>query len=85
MVEQQRNGCCDAAALCRSADCLAYSVTPRPSSSLALPPCLPACRRNPEFEGLYKQFTHFNPIQTQVGRGGGAGRGAAVMRAGRQA
>jgi len=29
----------------------------------------PALRRNPEFEKLYTQFTHFNPIQTQVGRG----------------
>jgi hypothetical protein len=37
-----------------------------------LPSCHPSslCRRNPEFEALYTQFTHFNPIQTQVRTGG---------------
>lgn len=29
--------------------------------------------RNPAFEGLYQGIRMFNPIQTQVGGGGGVG------------
>ncbi|PSC69011.1 U5 small nuclear ribonucleo 200 kDa helicase-like [Micractinium conductrix] len=37
-----------------------------PTELLDLQPLPVSALRNPEFEGLYKQFTHFNPIQTQV-------------------
>lgn len=39
---------------------------PPPTELLDLQPLPVSALRNPSFESLYKGFTHFNPIQTQV-------------------
>eukprot|EP00887_Chlorella_sp_A99_P002917 scaffold6.g2917.t1 len=39
---------------------------PPPTELLDLQPLPVSALRNPQFEALYPQFTHFNPIQTQV-------------------
>lgn len=39
---------------------------PPPTELLDLQPLPVSALKNPKFEGLYRDFTHFNPIQTQV-------------------
>ncbi len=41
---------------------------PPPTELLDLQPLPVSALRNAAFEALYKGLTHFNPIQTQVGR-----------------
>lgn len=52
-----------------------------PTELLDLQPLPVSALRNPQFEALYAAFTHFNPIQTQVGDGG-ACRGLCCLFAG---
>lgn len=57
-----------------AARCVSVMIRHPVESPTACLPCenaamRPSCRRNPEFERLYTQFTHFNPIQTQVRAG----------------